>query len=213
MTATNKQSFKNAAAHFRNVSKQVKFATSHAITQSLWYTRGVLQRDMSNYTSFTTRRLLVKKATKRDLVGMLYFPPEVRYMHEQIYGGRKDARGRRIPEPVNSPLTSKGNFRRGYLQEAMRLASVPRNGQWSRIKDRRQMHGSQGYSLGESKTGHYGLWKWTGSGKGRKVKLLVSLNRPSREQRITWPANTIAEHVFSKRFPKQWPVSVRFAVR
>jgi hypothetical protein len=203
----------------RLVESQLPFVTSKALNQALSATRVTMHKVMDQGaikggpTQFTKRQLQMVFSEKRRLSGMLYFTDKAYYMKELIDGGTRYGRnGRVIPEPdVKNPpgqkiLTKKGNFRRNYLQQALRMAGTPANVQWSNLKTKKTMVGSQGFQVAESKNGTFGLWKWTGKGAARRPELLVYLSRKSRTQRATFPnARSIAEEAFTGHFEQNFP--------
>lgn len=204
----------------RLARSQVPFATSKTANIALTATRKNLQKYMAagaiqgGVTPFTKSRLIVGYTTKQNIQGSLFFSKEAFYMKELIFGGNKKGRdGRVIPEPdMKKPptgvkiLTSKGNFRRNWLQNAMRLAGTPADAQWSNLRTKKPMVGAQGYQIGASKKGIYGLWQWIGKGKTRKPELLVYLSRKDRDQRPTFAqapdvARRRFEHHYKMKFP------------
>ena len=207
---------------------QIPFAMSKASNIALTMTRKNMQAYMAGgaikggVTPFTKSRLLVEYTTKRNIQGGLFFSGEASYMKELIFGGNKKGRNNRvIPEPdVRNPpkgakiLTSKGNFRRNWLQNAMRLAGTPADAQWSNLRTKKPMVGAQGYQIGASKKGVYGLWQWIGKGKTRKPELLVYLSRKNRDQRPTFAqAPEVAARRFERNFRTKFPSVFNDAIR
>jgi hypothetical protein len=87
----------------------------------------------------------------------------------------------------------------------MRLAGTPSNAQWQRVsfskgqaKPGTVTKGAQGYQIGASRNGTYGLWRWTGKKDARKPELIMYLSRKSRQQRPTFGnARDIAQESFT----------------
>lgn len=200
------------------IRQQVPYATSQAINAALPKTRKQLMGVMDRYieggaTNWTKYGLVYVKATKRSPRAVMFFKSDRFYMKEVIYGGVKHARGSRLPEPVNAPLNARGNYRTNWLQQAMRLAGISSGTQWSRRKDHKTMTGAQGYEVGESKRGTYGLWRWQGRGKNRKPRLMVLLDREARQQRKVFPANQLAEEMFMRHFNYEFPMQLMRAIK
>ena len=199
-------------------TKQIPFVTSLTTNRALSATRKTIHKVMDageiegGLTPFTRKQLQMNFTRKNDLRGSLYFSKKAFYMKELIDGGvKKGKEGRTIPEPdkKNPPsfkvLTDKGNLRKNYIQNAMRLAGTPSNAQWQRVsfakgktKPGTVTKGAQGYQIGASRNGTYGLWRWTGKKGARKPELIMYLSRKSRQQRPTFGnARDIAQESFT----------------
>ena len=117
----------------RKQKKQIPFATSVAINNTLFKVRNQLQKDMDTIfrggaVSWTRRAVKYKKSNKKDLTGILYLEREqYKYLKYQIYGGvRPKKGGKSIPIPFRNrvSLTKAGNLRRAQIA---RLLSAKQN--------------------------------------------------------------------------------------
>jgi hypothetical protein len=163
---------------------------------------------------FTKQGMSTIATSKRDLSGLIYFKANRFYMQELIHGGvKKGNEGRVIAEPdVRKPpsikiLTSKGNYRRNYLQNAMKLAG--KKGQ-----PKKGMKNTKGYEVGLSKNKKiFGLWQWRGKGKTRKPELIAYLSRKNRTQRPTFErAPTVAFEALNEYYEKNFPINFSNAI-
>lgn len=149
---------------------QIAFATSLAMNKGL----NAARKEVVNYMDrggieggahrWTRQGMKVYNTKKRDLSGSLVFKSDREYMQEILHGGTKFARNKRLPEPINAPLTKEGNFRRNWQQRALEQKNT---------------------YIGKSKAGNKTLFRRPRGKKGAPVAL-VSYERPKRPQRATF---------------------------
>jgi len=192
-------------------SDQLPFAMSHAMNMTM---KGTLQQLKVNLddkieggaTRFTKTGMSFVASSKRDLHSVLYFKPDRYYMEEVIHGGTKKATkatGGVLPEPIaGGTKTNKfGNFPRGKITK---------------------LRGNKQYFVGRPKgfpNAPIGVWRRYGKGglykngkpRGR-IKLMISLDRSVRKQKMTYDMSAHAEQIYLSRFDRQFAWSYRRAV-
>jgi hypothetical protein len=149
---------------------QIAFATSITMNKGLTAARNAVVQYMDRggieggAHRWTRQGMKAYQTKKRDLSGSLVFKSDREYMQEILHGGTKFARNKRLPEPINAPLTKEGNFRRNWQQRAIEQKNT---------------------YLGKSKAGNKTLFRRPRGKKGSPVAL-VSYERPKRPQRATF---------------------------
>lgn len=200
--------------------EQIPFATSVTLNRGM--NAGI--QAVKNYMDqggieggpvpFTRQGMSTIATSKRNLSGLIYFKADRFYMQELIHGGiKRGNQGRVIAEPdIRKPpsikiLTSKGNYRRNYLQNAMKLAG--KKGQ-----PKKANKNTKGYEVGLSKNKKvFGLWQWRGKGKTRKPELLAYLSRKNRTQRATFAqAPQVAYEGLNEYYQKHFPENFSKAI-
>ena len=179
------------------VKSQLPFATSHAMNKSLTVARQAVIDYMDQggieggAHRWTRQGMKMYWTKKRDHSGSIVFKRDRAYMQELLHGGTKTARNKRIPEPINAPLTKEGNFRRNWQQRAMNQKNT---------------------YLGKSKAGNQTLFRRPRGKKGSPVAL-VSYDRATRPQRATFErAPDKAIQAFDRHFPGQFSDSLQRAI-
>jgi len=205
------------------VMKNAAFATSWAINKTIPRTQKYLRRRMNTQLdggamAFSKRGLQYERAnykasnlmSRKVNTGVIYFAKDRFYMEEVVYGGRKPARNKYLPEPVkkNIRLTKTGNIPRNFQQQA---ALNQRSTGFARID--RKARGTLGLRAekrfknifvgrperGGKPFGPYGVWR---RGRGDSPpKLMIMYRRRSRQQKQIWPAHEAADKHF-RRFIK-----------
>lgn len=214
-------SVKGPEKFVQSMKRQANFATQRSINDGLFRAHAAVKSSMKQYIEggpiqFTERGMRVKKAGLRNLYGKVYFQENRFYMREIIFGGQKEARNKKIPEPGNrnfGALTAKGNYRRNYLNKLFKSAGYTDQGAEGTIYGKPKRKGAPGISIGKSKNGVNGIWEWQGKGESRKPKLLVALERPNRPQRVTFPANKIAHKAFQREFSQSFKKNLKKAIK
>lgn len=195
------------------IDDQAPFAYSLAMNLAQKETNAKIKQEMvqggieGGPTRFTLHGLRNKWSRKGDLHSIIYFPENRSYMREIIYGGVKKARNKRLPEPIleniGGHITAKGNIKRSLYNSIRK--------------------GSKRYFVGvprgfPNSPGNRGIWERigkTGYKKGKprgKIKQIVNLGRPQRQQRITFPADEIAIKQFKTGIAKNFPTAMKRAI-
>ena len=179
--------------------RQFPFAMAKGLRDALYDARREVQAAMKNggieggAHRWTLQGMRVEAPSKYNLKGRLVFLENRGYMKEIMYGGVKKARGRKIPEPNIgvAPLDARGNFRRGWLQRAanQKKTFVGRAGK-RKIK---------------------GIWRRPT--KSAKLQLLVALERPQRQQQVTFDGPGIGKKALLDNFGKRFEAALEFAIR
>lgn len=201
---------------------QAPFALSLTMNRAQKQANEFLKRSMvtgqikGGPTAFTLRGLRNRWPTKTDFTSEVYFAPDRSYMREIIYGGRKLAKNKRIPEPmtkkIGKDLTAKGNisrrvFKAGNLVEGQSnkryFIGVP--------KGRPDTPKNRGIWRRDGKGGYEGK-KEERRARGRLVQI-VRLSRSSRNQRITFPADKIAMRAYTAGFKMNYATAMRDAIQ
>jgi hypothetical protein len=108
---------------------QLPFAVSLGINdvagQIVAAEQSSLARDLDRPTPFTKRGLVVSRASKRKLVGVVGFKHiQASYLAIQAAGGTRRAKRKAIVVPVNTRLNKYGNMPRGALKRALARPDV-----------------------------------------------------------------------------------------
>ncbi|MBO9467050.1 hypothetical protein J7443_17535 [Tropicibacter sp. R15_0] len=109
--------------------KQIPFAMSVAINDVLrdvkrnWEKQ--LRRKLDTPTAFTMRAFRIKRATKRNLRGMVFaMSIQSDYLRWQEDGGTRQPKGRAILVPVRQRVNKYGNMPRGAVRRALASPKV-----------------------------------------------------------------------------------------
>lgn len=201
------------------VKDQIPFATSLAMNNSLKSVRQKIKDEMDNHiaggpTQFTRNGMMLFATSKDDPEGALIFKSldgtqekSRGYMQELMYGGKKKAFRRKLPEPdvdnfkqyAPKFFTAKGNINRRFYKLAKQKGSkkffkgIPKPGkkQW---KDNQNL---------------YGYWARTDDG----LRMLISLKRESRQQRKTFDAPLIARRHYESIIHQHYREALIFALQ
>jgi len=203
------------------VEEQSPFALSLTMRKAQHHANDSIRESMmmggikGGPTSFTLRGMRNNFPTKQNLVSEMFYPPSHSYMREIIYGGTKRARNQRLPEPIlatiGKDLTGKGNisrriFKSGKLVEGNKskryFIGVP--------KGFPNTPGNRGIWRRDGKTGYEGDPKLR-KARGR-ITQIVNLGRPAREQKITFPANRIAEEAYAVGITRNFSFAMKRAI-
>jgi hypothetical protein len=186
------------------VDKQLRFAGRESMNNALFHTWSYLKNDMDNHikggaVKYTKTGLWRTKATRQNLRAHLYFKRDRYYINHIIKGGQKPANyGQKSNakylidiiwnDEHKAPITGKGNIFPSYLKKA-ETKPVPYKGGY--------LWG--GYLKGRPRSDKYrGIWYR----KGRDLQMVVSFARKSRKQKITYPADKMAEKEFYDHYNK-----------
>ena len=184
--------------------RQIPFVLHQTIKKTMFEQRKLQQEAMPKYmdggpTGWTTRGVLYKAGSKRNLHGFVYYKEDRPYMHLIVDGGQDVAKKKKLSEPVNVRVTKQGNIPKGYT-----------------AKNLKQERFFGGIPKGRSGEKYRGLWRrigktgYTKSGKARgKIKLMVSWARGSRYQKKTFPARQIFNDHVPKYFERQLPIMLQ----
>ncbi|WP_097804778.1 hypothetical protein [Pelagimonas varians] len=150
--------------------KQVPFAMSLAINEVLneikrnW--EKTLRRRLDNPTPFTMKAFAIKRATKRNLRGVIFAKAiQADYLLWQEDGGTRKPKRRAILVPVGQRVNKYGNMPRGAVGRVLAMPNT-----------------FSGKPKGSSHAGIYRRLgtKNTSRKSGAKLKLLVSYERKAR---------------------------------
>ena len=204
------------------VEDQSPFALSLTMNRAQKQANEFLKKSMMNNrqikggaTAFTLRGIRNSWPSKTDLISEMFFAPDRSYMKEIIYGGRKQAKNKRLPEPITSnigkDLTSKGNISRRVFKAG------------SLVEGKSNKRYFIGVPKGRPNTPSYrGIWRRDGKGgyegkkeerraRGKLVQI-VSLKRSSRNQRITFPADKIAMRAYTAGIKMNYVTAMKQAI-
>lgn len=104
--------------------QQLPFAVSLGINDVAGLIRDAevkaLSRDLDRPTTFTTRGLVVERATKRKLTGVVGFKPiQAEYLSKQATGGTRRAKRRAVVVPVGLRVNKYGNLSKNAIKRAL----------------------------------------------------------------------------------------------
>jgi hypothetical protein len=124
---TNIDAFERSLTAFE--LRQLPFATSLAINDTLNDIKRAeerqLERRLDRPTPFTKRGLAVKRATKRRLVGAVFFKPiQSAYLEKLETGGTRRPKKKAIPVPANQRRNKYGNMPRGAIKRLLARPNV-----------------------------------------------------------------------------------------
>ncbi len=145
--------------------KQVPFAMSLAINDVLTEIKRnwekALRRRLDNPTPFTMKAFAIKRATKRNLRGVVFAKAiQAEYLSWQEDGGTRQPKRRAILVPVGQRVNKYGNMPRGAVGRALARPKV-----------------FSGKPKGRNAPG---IYQRSGTKKNPALKLLVSYERRAR---------------------------------
>jgi len=188
------------------INKQLRFASATTMNDALFSSWDVVKKEMDNYieggpVKRTRSGLWRDKASRNNLAVHLYFKKDRYYIHHIIKGGQKPANwGQKSNakyfidiiwnDQYKAPITGKGNIFPSYLKKAETKPVRYKDGYiWS------------GYLKNKPRSDKYrGIW----FRKGRDLQMVVMFSRKSRKQRITFPADKIAEQHFFEHYDRNF---------
>ena len=174
----------------KQAKKQVPFAMAKTLTKLAFKAMKEEKRQAPRYlekpTPFTIRGFKYKKATKRNLISLVYvLDKNTKYMNYAIEGGVKKAAGRSMLHPTaNTKLNKYGNIPRKYLANSL---------------DNKAKF-FVGIPDGMSGQENYGLWQRHGGKKGKRnhrIKMMATFVK-SRRYTAKMPFYRITQEVIDK---------------
>ena len=174
----------------KQAKKQVPFAMAKTLTKLAFKAMMEEKRQAPRYlekpTPFTIRGFKYKKATKRNLISLVYvLDKNTKYMNYAIEGGVKKAAGRSMLHPTaNTKLNKYGNIPRKYLANSL---------------DNKAKF-FVGIPDGMSGQENYGLWQRHGGKKGKRkhrIKMMATFVK-SRRYTAKMPFYRITQEVIDK---------------
>ena len=188
------------------INKQLRFASATTMNDALFSSWDVVKKEMDNYIAGgpvkrTRTGLWRDKASRNNLKVHLYFKKDRYYIHHIIKGGQKSANwGQKSNanyfidiiwnDTYKAPITGKGNIFPSFLKKAETKPVRYKDGYiWA------------GYLKGKPRSDNYrGIW----FRKGRDLQMVVWHGKKSRKQRITFPADRIAEQHFFEHYDRNF---------
>jgi hypothetical protein len=173
---------------------QVPFATASAINNTAFIVRKTVQTQLHHVldrpTPYTVKGVRVDKANKRELIGRVFFIPEVAaYMKDQVDGGTRRAKKNWIAVPTNNVKLNK-------------YGNVPRSKK-GLLKNKKQFIGTL--------NGTTGVWQ-SGTRAKPKVKLLHKFVKQT-QYKPRFPFYKMASGVINSRFNKEFTKALNRAMR
>ena len=174
----------------KQAKRQVPFAMAQTLTKLAFKAMMEEKRQAPRYldkpTPFTIGGFKYKKATKRNLISLVYvLDKNTKYMKYAIEGGIKKAAGRSMLHPTaNTKLNKYGNIPRKYLAKS--LANKAKF--------------FVGIPDGMSGQENYGLWERHGGKKGKRnhrIKMMATFVK-SRRYTAKMPFYRITQEVIDK---------------